>query len=97
MIEFGMGHYSTPMLHDLCAAAGRQLVSLDTDESWVDRFRWLGSASHRIIHVESWEGDAEVEALYARSWAVAFVDQHPESARVQVCTVVCVCVSLLSF
>ena len=94
VIEFGMGYYSTPMLHDLCAAAGRQLVSLDTDESWVDRFRWLGSASHRIMHVESWEGDVEVEALYAREWGLALVDQHPEAARVQVCLVLCIDLSI---
>jgi hypothetical protein len=47
-----MGYFSTPMLHELSEASGRRLFSLDTDAAWVDRFRWMTSKLHRVIHVE---------------------------------------------
>jgi hypothetical protein len=52
VVEFGMGYFSTPMLHELSEASGRRLFSLDTDAAWVDRFRWMTSKLHRVIHVE---------------------------------------------
>jgi len=84
VIEFGMGYFSTPMLHELCAAAGRQLVSIDTDDSWVSQFRHLETEWHAIVSVTQWENIPQVEPFYARDWGLAFIDQHPESARIQV-------------
>jgi hypothetical protein len=84
VIEFGMGHFSTPMLHELCRAHGRQLVSMDTAAPWVEQFRHLENDFHTIMHVEAWEHVPEVEALLHKEWGLVFIDQHPETARIQV-------------
>jgi len=84
VIEFGMGYFSTPMLHDLCKASGRRLVSMDTASPWVDQFRHLESDFHTILHVTEWEHIPEVEIFFSEKWGLVFIDQHPESARIQV-------------
>lgn len=35
-IEFGMGDYSTPLLHHLC---GVGLLSIESDSSWLSKFK----------------------------------------------------------
>ena len=92
VVEFGMGHYSTPLLHELCGAMGRRLVSLDTDAGWVQSFAHLAAPWHRLIAVTSWNetaaaagaGAAALREVYGRRWGVVLVDQHPESARLEV-------------
>jgi len=87
VVEFGMGFYSTPMLHHLCAQKGRRLTSLDTDKEWVSKFEHFKSETHRIHHVAGWdevEGGEIMREILSGSWGLAFVDQHPESARIEV-------------
>ena len=38
VLEFGSGDYSTNMLHTLCAAAGRRLITVETDFEFLKRF-----------------------------------------------------------
>ncbi len=90
VVEFGIGHYSTPMLHALCEAMGRRLVSLDTDAAWVASFAHLAAPWHEFAVVASWDdadggaGGDVLRRVYGQGWGVALVDQHPEAARVQV-------------
>jgi hypothetical protein len=91
IIEFGMGHYSTPLLHELCGAMGRRLVSLDTDAAWVQSFSHLAAPWHRLAVVSSWNesesagpGGDMLREVYGQRWGVVLVDQHPETARLEV-------------
>ena len=38
IIEFGCGNGSTPLLHAVCKATNRLLISIDDDEAWVKKF-----------------------------------------------------------
>ncbi len=38
IIEFGCGNGSTPLLHAICRATNRLLISIDDDEDWVKQF-----------------------------------------------------------
>jgi hypothetical protein len=38
VLEFGMGVYSTPLLHFICHLQGRFMLSLETDKDWFDKF-----------------------------------------------------------
>lgn len=38
IIEFGCGNGSTPLLHAICKATNRLLISIDDDEVWVKQF-----------------------------------------------------------
>eukprot|EP00960_Hanusia_phi_P048187 758811-Hanusia_phi.AAC.4 len=57
---------------------GRRLVSLDTDKEWVSKFEHFKSDFHEIYHVQAEHRDV------GGSWGVAFIDQHPESSRIEV-------------
>ncbi len=50
VVEFGMGHYSTPMLHELCA--DRMLVSIDNGKEWMTNFEYLRRPNHAMMYVE---------------------------------------------
>jgi len=38
VLEFGMGVYSTPLIHFLCALQKRFVLSVETDKQWYDKF-----------------------------------------------------------
>lgn len=38
IIEFGCGYNSTEMLHEICKATNRTLISIDDDSDWLKRF-----------------------------------------------------------
>lgn len=51
VLELSCGHYSTPLLHALCAPGGRQLRTADHNLTWMDRFRYLETDGHAFEHV----------------------------------------------
>lgn len=46
VVEFGMGHYSTPILHELCK--DRPLLSFDASLEWAEQFSYLQSETHQF-------------------------------------------------
>lgn len=92
-IEFGMGDYSTPLLHHLC---GKRLLSIESDLNWLSKFRQYEGDHHTIRHIpiENWLGTLKNMDLKCD---FAFVDSITGESRVQVlpllmdkATVVCV-------
>jgi hypothetical protein len=79
VLEIRAGHFSTPLLHSLCAAAGRELLTVEGDAQWCERFESLETESHEIRHVASANGIAL--ALGEREWGLVFVDNAPDEAR----------------
>lgn len=77
VLELGSGSYSTPLLHAVCAAMGRRLVTLDGDAGWLARFEAFRSEKHRLEAVVDWDATIPVE-----TWAVVFVDHAPAWRRV---------------
>ena len=80
VLELGAGHYSTPLLHGLCAATGRELLTIDGDDAWIERFTSLRSPRHRLVAVPSW--DAARALTDSAVWAVIFVDHAPAERRI---------------
>lgn len=74
VLELGIGHWSTPLLHAYICSGGRQLVSIEDSQTWVDRFADLNCAGHRVL-CNTYDR-AIVEALNAK-WSVVFLDQSP--------------------
>ena len=53
VIEIGIGHFSTPILHGLCKALHRNLVSLEQDVKWFEMFAsQYGDEGHKFVLVE---------------------------------------------
>jgi hypothetical protein len=55
ILEAGVGWNSTPMLHALCAPTERQLMSLDGNPEWLERFSHLDRPWHVLRHVSDWD------------------------------------------
>jgi len=78
VLEVGMGTFSTPVLHAMCAErGGRALCSLESDPAWYQEYIHYATEWHRLFLVSSW-AEAEIE----RAWDVALVDHTPPIRRV---------------
>lgn len=79
VLEVGAGHYSTPLLHSLCSAAQRKLVTLESDPMWWERFASLSSEIHDIRLLENWDGWESV--MTEEPWGLVFIDHAPSEHR----------------
>jgi hypothetical protein len=76
MLELGAGWYSTPLLHEISAATGRELLTLDTSKDWLERFQGLESSLHSVRLIADWD-----EFQPSRRYGMAFVDHAPAERR----------------
>lgn len=79
VLEVGVGHFSTPHLHTVCAVLKRELCSLDANEEWIAAFEdQFATNNHHFICGEY----AELVPLLANeSWSVAFIDHSAITAQ----------------
>lgn len=70
VLEFGSGNYSTPCLHALCAVQGRELVTVEPEDAWREKFECYASPSHKVLKLV----DGLAEELAKQQWGVVFVD-----------------------
>lgn len=77
VIEFGCGHYSTPLLHHVCKLTQRKLVSLEGDYQWMTGFAKYNSDFHEVRHVTDWNSVPEL----TQQWSLAFIDHAPALQR----------------
>jgi hypothetical protein len=77
VLELGAGDSSTPLLHYLCRSLGKDLLTADTDGTWLERFAEYRSVTHSLIHVSSWD----VFPRTTDDWGVVFVDCAPGEER----------------
>lgn len=70
VLELGAGLGSTLVLHGLCAAMGRELLTLESDAAWLQRFANFGRSWHQLRQVDTFIGLPE----YQREWGLALVD-----------------------
>jgi len=81
VMEFGCGHGSTIMLHKLCAKHGRKLVTVESNEEWMDKFIEYRTSNHEFIQVSNWEAALQDIRHLAMQYDVVFIDQAPWEAR----------------
>lgn len=74
ILEMGCGHYSTPILHEICTIQKRKLVSVENDKEWLDVFKSFANEYHELNFVESWD---DVSGEYD----VVFIDHAPAERR----------------
>ena len=79
VVELGAGMYSTPILHALCEAEGRRLVTYENAPEYYEWALRYQSSLHDVCKVDVW---ADVD-LASVNWAVAFVDHAPNGTRWQ--------------
>jgi hypothetical protein len=77
VLELGMGAYSTPLLHAVCALEQRHLFSLESDRAVYEWGRQYLGDFHTLIEVRDWDR-APLEQL---DWDVALIDHNPPTRR----------------
>ncbi len=76
VLEVGSGHSSTPILHEICAAQGRKLVTIETQVGWLRRFLDFESDLHHLT------SERALQSKYIdENWSVVFVDHAPGEER----------------
>lgn len=82
VLEYGMGFYSSPLLYMMCEEMGRELLSLDHDAAWLERFSGMRTPWHRMEAPSSWGASEAVVDAMAQDWAVVLIDHGPDARRV---------------
>ena len=79
VLEVGVGHYSTPWLHQYCLAMDRQLVSVEDNPDWFEEFlHQFGAPNH---HFQQGSYDVLIPSLKRTRWGVVFLDHSPGERR----------------
>jgi hypothetical protein len=86
VLELGCGNYSTPILHEMCKAMGRQLVSVESDYEWLNKFIAFRSENHLLClcgeRGNEWRFFiSEEKTLTGMHWGLVFVDNDPVGQR----------------
>lgn len=88
VFEMGCGDYSTPMLHAICTAQHRQLLSTDTSKEWLKYFTDMENEYHKFIYVPVYDDDwllnpkpEKWDEIGNQSWSVVFIDHRPGERR----------------
>lgn len=79
ILELGMGLFSTPLLHNICADQNRTLTSVDTNLDWLEKFIIYNSTNtHRIYHL----GTYEINKFgLDKQWGLVLVDHIDAGSR----------------
>ena len=93
VIEFGCGWFSTPMLHLMCRAMGRDLTTIESDKSWCDNFDWMRTVYKMEFGKPETMTKSGNHTLLSNNWdivkgypdhkryGVAFIDYKPGEER----------------
>lgn len=73
VMEMGVGFFSTPNIHWLCAKDKRVCYSFESDPEYHQFARQFRSPRHKIRLVKDWD-----KADFSGKWSVALVDHETE-------------------
>jgi len=81
VLELGCGDYSTPLLHAICMAQNRYLLTTESDKQWQSLFLDLDIENRHdfrlVKNFDDWDnvgGD--------KHWSVIFIDHAPYNRRI---------------
>ncbi len=84
VLELGAGEFSTPILHELVAKRGRDLVTVEADDVWRGRFHALADGHPSDTSPRRHVLAASLDELAGRlpdRWSVVLIDQAPAADR----------------
>lgn len=84
VVEFGAGHYSTPLLHFVAKTTGRLVLTVETNQEWNDYFaESFQNEHHKFFCTENKLISTSFPANEwgAYKWDIAFIDCGPDIDR----------------
>lgn len=79
VLEVGVGHFSTPILHALCIGLRRDVVSVESDKEWHDEFAAIYRGPDHMFTCGDY--DTLIPELAGDRWGVSFIDNSPGGER----------------
>ncbi len=81
VLELGPGVFSTPVLHWLCQAQNRNLLTIESDKKWLNFcMKYYRTPLHKFLLVGDWN---EAREPISKEWDVALVDLSPDPMRAE--------------
>ena len=77
VLEMRVGYTSTPVLHWLCFEQGRNLLSLENDRKWLEKFLEYEDNFHTLKFTEDWDR-APIDNQH---WSIVLIDHRPALRR----------------
>lgn len=81
VLELGMGYNSTPLLHWLCKEKELDLLSVESDEEWMTKFKEFDSDTHFISHFDFNDWNKTQIGKHNEEFGLVFVDHRPARKR----------------
>lgn len=81
VLELGAGFYSSRILHEICKAQDRKLVTLEGHKDFAGKFADLNYGKHTVKHVADWN-KFDWQPILDEKWSVIFVDHAPGERRI---------------
>jgi hypothetical protein len=81
VLELGMGHGSTPILHEFCKDTNRLLCSWDSDPAWVSKFTSFESPLHKVLCCDGNWDNPQIDLPPSGKWSVVLIDHAPGERR----------------
>ena len=80
VLELGIGHYSTPLIHFMCR--NRPVLSVESDREWMQFYaNSFKNGCHDFQCFDRVSSIFEMEQYKDLQWDVAFVDHSPSEDR----------------
>jgi len=81
VMEFGMGDDSTPLMHLICEKQNRNLLSIDSDKAWFDKFTEYKSEKHKMFIFDVDKILKKEYDFFNKKYSIVFVDAAPQEIR----------------
>ncbi len=79
VLELGPGVFSTPILHWMCKTKNRQILTIESNQNWLDFCqKYYRTDNHKFMFVSQW---SEAIEKISKPWDVALVDLSPDVDR----------------
>jgi len=80
VLELGCGDGSTELLHRYCKKHGRELISVESDYTWMSPYiAKFHSPHHKFRYTNDWT--AISDEMAGKQWGLVFIDQNSWNGR----------------
>lgn len=81
-LELGAGDYSTPLLHNISYLKGCLLLTLETDQNWLNKYFDMLTPWHKLRAVKDWDLIYGLPEVKDQWFNLIFVDHAPGERRI---------------
>ncbi len=81
VLEFGVGHHSTPVMNLICGMQNRKLLSIDFSVKWLNKFIAYKSSLHDMFVFDNEKLMNKEYDFFKERHSIAFIDGCPPADR----------------